>query len=668
MLVRTAGVAGENGSGTRGARRRQAQALLVRFGKNRDGNIVFLFAFMATILFLFAGGAVDFTRWNAVRADMIESMDAAGLAMAQIDALNGPEVRDLTDADRTNYLKLEGQKFFYENFKHRSDVIDLNIDFDITAQKITPRASGRIKTLFLGLGQSLLFGISSEARSLSYLNLSSETEIIRRDDGNIEVAMVLDITGSMGGSRITDLKSAAKELVDIVVRDNQVDWYSKVALVPYSMGVNVGSYANASRGSIVSGVSISNAVWKDGSGKGISNVEKLNPVRVTTSSSHGFSNGDTVWIEGVNSSGSGSSKLSRKVNDKAFTISSVTSNSFRLSGVNGSSWSGTYSSSSSDYATKCVTSDCEVLVSAASHGFDDNDYIHIDGVEGMEEINNSITNGSMSDDVWRITRVDADSFILDNSVGPLYGAYDAGGTAWCTDQGCEFYYFENDNNDDKAFRITSCVTERVGANEYTDAAPSTTRVGRLYKGPNNTCPDEPIQPLSIDRTALKASIENYVASGSTAGQIGIAWAWYLLSPTFGGELFTGGAVPASYEDEETTKVAVLMTDGEFNTPYCNGVIAQDATSGSGGSSDHINCNATNGNPYVQAEELCEGMKDEGIVIYTIGFDISSSTSVTNLLTNCATGPEYVFFALNGDELKQIYRDIGSEITKLHIGK
>lgn len=637
-----------------------------RFGADRRGNIAIIFVFMLGALMLFAGGAVDFTRYNTVRADLIESMDAAGLAMAQIDALNGPEIKGLSGKAREEYLKEQGKKFFDENFKHASLVQDLDVDFELTTSRITPKATGSIKTLFLGIGSKLQFG--SENNSLDSLDLTTDTAIVRRDDGNIEVAMVMDITGSMSGDRIEDLIDAGKEMVDIVVREDQSEWYSKAALVPYSMGVNAGSYASATRGPVPAGITITNAVGKNGTAKGISNVEKLNPVKVTTSNNHGFSNGDTVWIEGVKrNGGSGSCRLECKINDKAYTITSVTSTTFKLQGVDGTSWSGSYDSSSGDTATECVTAKCEVLVTAASHGFSTNDYVHLHGVVGMTDINNDVTNGGYSDDVWRITKVDDNSFTLNDSIGAEYNDYASGGSAWCTVEGCEYYYFTNANGDKRAFQISSCASERTGSEKYTDAAPSTAYVGRVYAGSGNKCPSASIMPLSTDKEALKESIDTYKAVGSTAGQIGVAWGWYMLSPNFS-YLFPEGSEPAPYNDDETTKVAVIMTDGEFNTPYCNGVIANDATSGSGASSDHIDCDATNGDPYDQAEDMCDAMKDAGVVVYTIGFDISFSTNVTDLLTNCASGAEYVYFAATGDELKDIYRQIGSEITKLHIGK
>ena len=66
-----------------------------------------------------------------------------------------------------------------------------------------------------------------------------------------------------------------------------------------------------------------------------------------------------------------------------------------------------------------------------------------------------------------------------------------------------------------------------------------------------------------------------------------------------------------------------MTDGEFNTAYCQGVISRDSTS-PGPSSDRINCDAPNGNSFSQSRSLCTNMKATGILVYTIGFDLSTA--------------------------------------------
>ena len=39
-----------------------------------------------------------------------------------------------------------------------------------------------------------------------------------------------------------------------------------------------------------------------------------------------------------------------------------------------------------------------------------------------------------------------------------------------------------------------------------------------------------IMPMTKDKTALKARIDKLTTGGSTAGHMGTAWAYYLLSP------------------------------------------------------------------------------------------------------------------------------------------
>ena len=92
-----------------------------------------------------------------------------------------------------------------------------------------------------------------------YLPVGAHSEV-DRSSRNIEVALVLDTTGSMAGQKIIDLRAAAKDLVDIVVQDIQTPWYSKVAVVPYSMAVNVDTYANSARGSIIGSTSITGLI------------------------------------------------------------------------------------------------------------------------------------------------------------------------------------------------------------------------------------------------------------------------------------------------------------------------------------------------------------------------------------------------------------------------
>ena len=79
------------------------------------------------------------------------------------------------------------------------------------------------------------------------------TSEVTRPGNNLEVAMVLDNTGSMAGAPMTSLQSAANQLIDLVVSDTQTPYYSKIAIVPYSNSVNAGTYANSVRGTPATG-------------------------------------------------------------------------------------------------------------------------------------------------------------------------------------------------------------------------------------------------------------------------------------------------------------------------------------------------------------------------------------------------------------------------------
>jgi Flp pilus assembly protein TadG len=242
---------------------------------------------------------------------------------------------------------------------------------------------------------------------------------------------------------------------------------------------------------------------------------------------------------------------------------------------------------------------------------------------------------------------------------------------------------------------SKCVTERIGNDAYTDAAPAgtSTYVGKGYFGASqsssspqqddtscavaNYTDDETnsIQPLTTDSTMLKRRIDKLTTGGSTAGHLGTAWAWYLLSPNWNGVLQQ--AFPASYAagsysstvDPRTPpnqakvgtlrKVAVLMTDGDYNINYCKGVEAKNSDQ-----SPDINCNSENGKSLAQATSLCSGMKNAKIEVFTIGFQVSSASKT--FLTNCATAADHFYDATTEAALQMAYRDIALKIATLRL--
>jgi Flp pilus assembly protein TadG len=216
------------------------------------------------------------------------------------------------------------------------------------------------------------------------------------------------------------------------------------------------------------------------------------------------------------------------------------------------------------------------------------------------------------------------------------------------------------------FEATSCVTERTGKHEYDDASYKTAFVGRHYAPASrkSDCLDEQIMPMTSDKAALKKRIEGFTPQGSTAGHIGLAWGWYMISPNWA-DLWTGQGKAQPYKTRDLVKVVVLMTDGEFNTIYRHGVVARDSLRGS--PSPKINEDSDNGAPKNQALKLCENMKKEDVVVYTVGFQLTEPNAI-EIMNTCATSAEHAYLPDTGVELKSAFAAIGHDIARLHISR
>ncbi|MDP1555539.1 MAG: hypothetical protein Q8L84_08780, partial [Hyphomonas sp.] len=242
------------------------------------------------------------------------------------------------------------------------------------------------------------------------------------------------------------------------------------------------------------------------------------------------------------------------------------------------------------------------------------------------------------------------------------------GTSFCTVAGCEWFRFNNASNGaQRLHRISTCATERTGANAYTDVAPSTDFVGYGYLSTSNGCPANELVPLTSDKALLKARANALSIGGSTAGHMGAAWGFYTLSPTFGA-IFPEDSRPAAFGRPKLYKFAVFMTDGDFNSSFCQGVLSKTSTSGSGSTADQINCNSENGNSFSQAAQYCTAMKQAGIKVYTVGFEVGNLQAARNALIACATSPQYAYFASGSAELISVFQQIGRDINEVRLVK
>ncbi len=186
----------------------------------------------------------------------------------------------------------------------------------------------------------------------------------------------------------------------------------------------------------------------------------------------------------------------------------------------------------------------------------------------------------------------------------------------------------------------SCVSERGGIAKWRDDSPAS---GKWLGSLATDCPSSSILPLTGDREAFKSGIETLSAGGYTAGHLGVAWAWYLISPDWSA-IWPAASAPLPADEPRSIKAVILMTDGMFNTAYVPG----------------------QGSSATQAKKLCKSMRDEGIVVYAVAFQAPFSAQAT--LKDCAGDESRYFEASDGEELKEAYRTIASRLTQLRVSR
>jgi len=231
----------------------------------------------------------------------------------------------------------------------------------------------------------------------------------------------------------------------------------------------------------------------------------------------------------------------------------------------------------------------------------------------------------------------------------------------------------------------TCATERKlrdGSADFSDDSPFAVRQNRQGKEylakvnrddrlTGGNCPSARLIPLTSDRASLVASISDYKAIGVTAGAIGIQWTYYMLSPRWRSAIVNAGlgAGPADHAASKTLKVAILMTDGQFNTAYAgikDGNAFRVSTEGAQKSSAY-------------SERLCDNMKKDGIQIFAVGFDLDNATMSADarakakaVLKTCSSPDtaaiKHYFEASTGEELDAAFSEIISNTERLALTK
>jgi Putative Flp pilus-assembly TadE/G-like len=183
-----------------------------RFANDESGTMI-IFALILFVLMAMMGGiAVDLMRYETTRTTLQNTLDRSTLAAASLSQSLVPEtvVRDYFEkAGMTSYLK--------------AVIVDEGLNY----REVNATALADTKPFFLhmiGIDKFEAPGASTAEQRIS----------------NVEVMLVLDVSGSMAGTKLTNLKSAASEFVDTVLSSDGDDRIS-IGLVPYNGQVNLGT-------------------------------------------------------------------------------------------------------------------------------------------------------------------------------------------------------------------------------------------------------------------------------------------------------------------------------------------------------------------------------------------------------------------------------------------
>lgn len=204
-------------------------SIFTRFMSDRRGNFAILTGAALSMLAVGAGFGVNTAQLMNTKSALQNALDAAVASTAR-DLTTGV----IAEAD----ARASVEAFLIANgggaFAREGAVTLQTLVVDRTARTVEATARANIDLAFPLFGAEKTRDVAATTAALY-------------SDRRIEVAMMLDVTGSMAGQKIRDLQNAAKNAVGSFLR-NQKPGQDRVriSIVPYANSVNAGALAASS--------------------------------------------------------------------------------------------------------------------------------------------------------------------------------------------------------------------------------------------------------------------------------------------------------------------------------------------------------------------------------------------------------------------------------------
>jgi Flp pilus assembly protein TadG len=214
-----------------------------------------------------------------------------------------------------------------------------------------------------------------------------------------------------------------------------------------------------------------------------------------------------------------------------------------------------------------------------------------------------------------------------------------------------------------------------GENTTVDETESTNTTSNNGLGPNLGC-GPAITPWTDQRATVEAAIDEMDSwhRGGTTTNLGLVWGWRLLSPRWRG-LWGDPDLPLDYDEPLMQKVAIILTDGD--NQFFGGMAPSGDTDYTGyqrlsdGRIGTTNLDTARESLNARTLSVCNAMKAEGIIIYTITFDVATNSrgqAIRDTFRDCATTPGHFFDSYGGSGLSQTFRVIAAQLSNLRIAE
>lgn len=223
---------------------------LAGFLEDRKASVLPIFGVTVIMMVVFAGAAFDVTRTINAREKLSFALDAAALSLAtelSTSVMSDKQIKDhLEGSLRAN---LDGAEFLEEVIENLDPVVNPD------QGTVTVSSSATLDNYFIDIG-----GYGKKMIGPETFSFGTSTQV-SYSQFDVELAMVVDVTGSMDSSDMRTLREASESVVDILLPadTDPDDAKVRISLIPYSQGVNLGAYASQVKGGeyyAVSGVCV----------------------------------------------------------------------------------------------------------------------------------------------------------------------------------------------------------------------------------------------------------------------------------------------------------------------------------------------------------------------------------------------------------------------------